>query len=397
MNLGEKDDCNTRIFQRCTVDVIDMTSGGGLKLLRIIEKEPEVYIQKLIVAVSPSGVFLQRISHAIAYLTYYNYREPTFHIPEGNTIIEIRIKGAPNLQALIAGQNTHLEILSIEQCMMDRLPQTLSKMTMMKRLSITICMLSVLRLDKLLENQNLTTLDLSFNQIRQIFPANDRTGRTLSIERLDLSGNQLERLDMSVFGSMPKLTLLDMFGNRIVHLEVSKPVTLPLVNYMYFSNNLIEIFDLRNVTIPSLIFLHLRSNALKRMPSLPKMLPELNSLDLSENNLTQLDLSYFRPYQKVQYVHFPSNQISTVRTSSPMNLGEEDCISGIWQGCTIDVIDMTSGGGLKLLRTIEKEPEVYIQKLIVAERYNAKSQISSSQFQCSETDAVSAESVTRTI
>uniref|UniRef100_A0A182WJ91 LRRCT domain-containing protein n=1 Tax=Anopheles minimus TaxID=112268 RepID=A0A182WJ91_9DIPT len=294
--------------------------GDEVKLQRVIEKETDVHILKLIVAMSPSGVFLQKISHAIAFIMYVNYREPTFLVPEGNTIIEIQIMRGIGLQAFIAGPNTQLEYLHIQVCTLDRLPQTLPKMTRLKQLYITSCMLSALRLDTLVDNPNLTTLDLSYNQIRQIFPVTGSPGRTLGIDRLILTGNRLERLDMSVFASMPKLMILQAYENRLTHIEASIPATIPLLKSLYLVDNLIEVFDLRNLTIPKLEFLALSSNALKRLPSLPKTLPELYYISLSENNLTQLDLSYFRPYRNLKDIYISSNLIRTVRTSSPVRL-----------------------------------------------------------------------------
>uniref|UniRef100_A0A182SIB7 Receptor L-domain domain-containing protein n=1 Tax=Anopheles maculatus TaxID=74869 RepID=A0A182SIB7_9DIPT len=219
-----EEDCINRRYETCETGIINMLSNEGWKkLLRIVENDKAIHIQKLIVPNSPSGPFLQKIHQLFETVIYANYREPVFQLPEGNTIREIVIMSAIGLKAFTAGPNTHLEILNVQQCTMDRVPQTLPKMVGMTLLSITMCMLSVLRLDMFVENENLTFLDVSYNQIRQIIPATIRSGKTISIEKLVLSGNRLEHLDMGIFASMAKLVTLYIMENRLTHIGVTVP------------------------------------------------------------------------------------------------------------------------------------------------------------------------------
>uniref|UniRef100_A0A182XYV4 Uncharacterized protein n=1 Tax=Anopheles stephensi TaxID=30069 RepID=A0A182XYV4_ANOST len=318
---GCEEDCISRYYQACETGTINMTSDAGWKkLLRIVERDTGVHVQKLIVPISPSGQFLQRITHLFDRVMYVSYREPTFHIPEGNTIEEIVIMSAEGLNAIVAGPNTHLDTLSIQQCTLNRLPQTLPKMVGIKLLSITMCMLAGLRLDVLVENQNLISLDLSYNQIRQIFPVSKRSGKTISLKKLILTANQLDHLDMSIFASMSQLESLQLMHNRLTHLELSTPLILPQLRSIYLLDNLLVSIDLRNATLPNFSMLSVTGNAMYQMPLLPKALPQFDYIALSENNLTRVDLSYFRPYRQLKNIYLSSNQITTVLTSSPVKL-----------------------------------------------------------------------------
>ncbi|XP_052895934.1 toll-like receptor 13 [Anopheles moucheti] len=312
--------CIKRFLSYCDVGVINMTSDGRVKLMGLIDQAPVVRVEKMIVAISPTGPFLQTISPFIDSIAYGNYQDPTFVVPEGNTISEISFMRATSLRAFIAGPNTFLAYLNVEYSALDRLPQTLPKLDRLKKLTIKYGMLSILRLDMLVENQNLTTLDLSYNQIRQIFPLTAYPGRTLSIDKLILNGNQLERLDMSVFASMSKLDYFYVLENRLTQLDASIPTTFSKLSTFYIGGNKIRTLDLRNLTLPSLLTVSLGPNNLKQMPSLPKALPALEYMSLEKNNLTQLNLSYFRKYQTLKYVFITSNQITAVRTSSPVKL-----------------------------------------------------------------------------
>uniref|UniRef100_A0A1I8JVW3 Leucine rich immune protein (Coil-less) n=1 Tax=Anopheles quadriannulatus TaxID=34691 RepID=A0A1I8JVW3_ANOQN len=297
-----------------------MTSDGGVKLRRAIEKQKIVHIEKLIVAVSASGPFLQKITNFVDTVIYNNYRDATFFVPNDNTISEIDIISARTTRAFIAGSNVNLESFSIDQCLIDRLPPTLPKMTKLKILSIRRCMLTVLRLDMFVENQNLNYLDLSSNQIRQLIPITGRPTKTLSIGKLYLVGNLLERLDMALFVAMPLLSELYITNNRIVTLDVSAPVALPNLSDLYLGYNKIVSLDLRNLTLPKLESFSFGHNALTRMPILPRPLPKFNYISLFANNLIQLDMTYFRPYPNLQRIYINSNQITTVRASSPVRL-----------------------------------------------------------------------------
>ncbi|XP_035914133.1 toll-like receptor 6 [Anopheles stephensi] len=312
--------CISRTFYVCDAGVINMTTDGRLKLTQLAETETVVYVQKLMVAISPSGPFLATIGNLFDSITYAFYREPTFLVPAETIIQDIYFMRASNLRAFIAGPNTRLASLRIEQSALDRLPPTLPKMTRLQTLVIKSGMLSALRLDMLIGNQNLTTLELSYNRIQQIFPITGRPGTTLSIVNLELMGNQLEHLDMSVFASMASLELLYIWENRLTHLQASVPVTIGKLSTLDVTHNKLASLDLRNLTLPNLATLSLGRNAFRQLPVLPKTLPALQHLSLNHNNLTQMDLSNFRSYRTLTQLYAVSNQIITVRTSARVTL-----------------------------------------------------------------------------
>uniref|UniRef100_A0A182KBN1 Uncharacterized protein n=1 Tax=Anopheles christyi TaxID=43041 RepID=A0A182KBN1_9DIPT len=92
-----------------------MSSDGGAKLRKAFETGLDVHVQKMIVAISPSGPFLQRFASFVDSVSFNNYREATFHVPDGNTIGEISVWNAPAMRTFVAGSNTQLETLNIVQ------------------------------------------------------------------------------------------------------------------------------------------------------------------------------------------------------------------------------------------------------------------------------------------
>uniref|UniRef100_A0A182NHW4 Fibromodulin n=1 Tax=Anopheles dirus TaxID=7168 RepID=A0A182NHW4_9DIPT len=306
----------------CNLGVINMTSDGGAKLRAAIENINDniiaINIDKLIVSSSASGPFLQRISAYTEAITYVVYRDPVFQIPDGNTIEEFYLIGAPVLRAIVAGSNSHLKKLQLGNCLLDRVPPTLSKLVELEELIITQCALTALRLDMLVANHKLTTVDLSQNQIRQILPVTATPKQKSAIETLGFEGNLLERLDMAMFAIMPNLEKLDVRGNRIVRFEATAPVTYASLIRLSIAMNKISYFDTRNLTLPLLVSIYMDQNDLTDVPTNWGAMPELRYLGFEENNLKRVNMNAFRTLHNLTSIYASNNKIESIRSSSPV-------------------------------------------------------------------------------
>uniref|UniRef100_A0A182NHW2 Uncharacterized protein n=1 Tax=Anopheles dirus TaxID=7168 RepID=A0A182NHW2_9DIPT len=300
-----------------------MTSDGGAKLRTTIQNAKgsivTITIDKLIVSTSASGPFLQRIATYTETITYVVYRDPVFHIPD-DTIEEIYLIGAPVLRAVVAGSNSHLNKLQMENCLLDRVPPTLSNLVELEKLIIRKCALTALRLDMLVANHKLTTVDLSQNQIRQILPATATPKQKSAVETLGFEGNLLERVDMAMFAIMPDLKTLDVRGNRIVRFEATAPVTYASLIRIRISKNKISYFDTRNLTLSLLDSIYMDQNALTDIPTHWGAMPQLKYLGFEANNLERVDMSVFRTLQNLTSISLRSNKIESIRTSLPVTL-----------------------------------------------------------------------------
>ncbi|XP_052899410.1 leucine-rich repeat-containing G-protein coupled receptor 6-like [Anopheles moucheti] len=314
----------------CDIGVVNMTSDGGAKIRNAIDSQDFMYavgIEKLIVSSSASGPFLQRIARFTETITYYFYRDPVFQVPAGNTIAEIDIINAANLRAVVAGTNRHLKRLQLENCQLDRMPPTLSQMIELEELIVVRCAMTALRLDVLVTNPKLNILKLSSNQIRQLFPITSLPKQRLSLATIDLSNNQLERLDLSIFDHIPDLERLYVQANRIVRIEATAPVTYASLLRLDVKSNKISSLDTRNLTLPSLTSFYVDDNALTEIPTRWGSLPSLLYLGLDRNNLKQIDMSVFRQLPNLTQIYISENNIQTIRTSSPITLPKLDMLS----------------------------------------------------------------------
>ncbi|XP_053674260.1 protein phosphatase 1 regulatory subunit SDS22 homolog [Anopheles nili] len=310
----------------CVMGVVNMTSDGGAKLRKTIDIEGEaipIVIEKLIVSNTASGPFLQRIGAFTDGIMYRNYRDAVFQLPEGNTISDIDINGSGMMRSFVAGLNSNLKTLSIENGLLDRVPPTLAKMTILETLTINWCSLTGLRLDVLVENHKLISLDLSYNKIRQIFPVTSTPRKMLSILYLHLAANQLEILDVSMFAFMPSLERLIVSGNNIVRVEATTPVTFVNLTGFELEMNKISSMHLENLVLPKLITFNMDENALTEIPSLSgDSFPKLKRIGMSENALKHVDLSMFQSFAELEGIYFTHNQIESVRATTPFVLSK---------------------------------------------------------------------------
>uniref|UniRef100_A0A182QGK2 Leucine rich immune protein (Coil-less) n=1 Tax=Anopheles farauti TaxID=69004 RepID=A0A182QGK2_9DIPT len=400
----------------CNVGVINMTSDGGVKLRTTIETIDDdvltINIDQLIVGISASGPFLQRIAAYTETITYAVYRDPVFQIPNGNTIEEIELNGAGVLRTIVAGTNNHLKRLQVERCLLDRLPPTLHEMGELTELIIMRCALSALRLDMLLANSKLTIVDLSQNKIRQILPVTTAAKHESAIVSLSFIENLLERLDMAAFAMMPNLQSLDLWGNRIVRFEATAPVTYPSLSQLYLVANEIAYFDARNLSLPSLEVLLLNQNALTEVPAHWGVMPRLKNLGLEENKFKQVDMSVFRMFPELTGIYLGQGEIESVRTSSPvvlpiladLLLEQNKLVSVNLTGCTfpnMHTISLVENrltaipplfqhfpkmSMLAISNPIKCSNVVAFKKQIVAERLYVS--VGTSQYECDTTSSI---------
>ena len=190
----------------------------------------------------------------------------------------------------------------------------------LEELFIIQCALTALRLEVLVNNPKLTTIDLTRNRIRQLFPITTPPKTKLSVTSLSLVANQLEHLDMSMFAFMPDLERFDVRGNRIVRLEATAPVTYGSLIQILLSSNNITQFDTRNLTLPVLRSLYIDDNALTELPTHWGKLPNLVYLGFDRNYLKRIDMSFFGKFPTLNAIFICENNVETIRTSTPITM-----------------------------------------------------------------------------
>ncbi|XP_055336919.1 protein artichoke-like isoform X1 [Paramacrobiotus metropolitanus] len=154
----------------------------------------------------------------------------------------------------------------------------------------------------------LMTLDLSFNGLQEVMPGSFKD--YLSLQRLYLHSNLLRAVDASTFGSMNSLLEADLSKNNISNFQrfaVSKLRSLRLIKVD--DNFVTELFQAPG----SLAIISARNNSISSIKgsSFPVGIP-LTTLDLSFNNVSELELGAFAHLGIIETVKLRGNALRAV-------------------------------------------------------------------------------------
>jgi hypothetical protein len=161
-----------------------------------------------------------------------------------------------------------------------------------------------------LRGTNVTTLDVSFNNISLIHPHGfNVSGRRLKF--LYLNNNCMKDVENSLFSELPSLMHLHLGYNLITHVD---PHTFHenhnLWKLILNGNSLALPEDTGIVDVPSLGWIELENCNISHLPAnLFKNVTKLVFIRLSNNQIRNLDLQLFSAVKQLRYLHLEGNQI----------------------------------------------------------------------------------------
>ncbi|XP_060516371.1 carboxypeptidase N subunit 2-like isoform X2 [Cylas formicarius] len=165
---------------------------------------------------------------------------------------------------------TNLQKLSLSNCGLRRLPDTFHKFKSLQELDISHNPLNDAFVKLLAPLETLEYLNMGYSNLSHIAPTS--FSKMTSMRRLILSGNDLNNLEAGLFGNLTRLESLEL-------------------NFCGLRRPLNATLFFNNLTYTNLTELQLAGNPLrvsKTGPLLPKQLSRLQTLDLSNCNLTFL-------------------------------------------------------------------------------------------------------------
>lgn len=164
-----------------------------------------------------------------------------------------------------------------------------------------------------LQGSNITTLDVSFNNISLILQHDfGNWGRQLKF--LYLSHNYIEKVDVSAFLNLPELTHVHLDYNLITQME---PHTFEgnhkLWKLILNENNLTVPEHTGFLNIPSLGWLELENCNVSYLPdNVFKNMSKLVVIRLSNNRIQKLHSEWFSHLKNLRYLHLEGNQIKEI-------------------------------------------------------------------------------------
>ncbi|KAL9702468.1 hypothetical protein quinque_005986 [Culex quinquefasciatus] len=186
------------------------------------------------------------------------------------------------------GRLMKLEHLSMKNNQLEKLYGELTDLTCLRSLNMRRNNIKSSGIpNELFDLEELTTLDLSHNKLKEV-PEGLEKAKSLLV--LNLSNNQIESIPPSLFINLTDLLFLDLSNNK---LETLPPQTRRLSNLqtLILNDNPLELFQLRQLpSLQNLICIQMRNTqrTLANFPTSLDSLSNLQELDLSQNALSKI-------------------------------------------------------------------------------------------------------------
>lgn len=188
---------------------------------------------------------------------------------------------------------TNLNKLSLSNCGLSRLPDTFHKFKSLQQLDISHNPLNDAFVKLLAPLETLEYLNMGYSNLSYIAPSS--FSKMTSMRRLILSGNDLNNLEAGLFGNLTRLESLEL-------------------NFCGLRRPLNATLFFNNFTYTDLTELQLAGNPLtvsRTGPLLPKQLSRLQTLDLSNCNLTFLPPEAFYWTRNITNLALMGNHLSS--------------------------------------------------------------------------------------
>lgn len=156
----------------------------------------------------------------------------------------------------------------------------------------------------------LQSLDLSSNYI-QLLSSNALKGLQ-NLQNLVLFNNSIKQIETGVFRFVPALQTADFSFNEIHRILKETFEGLQQLSTLFLQNNLIENISIEGHGIPSLRTLNLSSNLLSSKIASGMFPDNVENLDLSYNNISDITEYAFYSYEHLRRLSLKGNKLTTL-------------------------------------------------------------------------------------
>lgn len=201
----------------------------------------------------------------------------------------------------------------------------------------------------------LQSLDLSSNHIQSL--SSDALKGLKNLQNLVLFNNSIKQIETGVFRFVPVLQTADLSFNKIQRILKETFEGLQYLSFLFLQNNLIENISIEGHDMPGLITLNLSSNMLTSKIASGMFPDNVENLDLSYNNISDITEYAFYSYEYLKRLSLKGNKLTTLamndlavpitqsrRTIVYISDNPFDCdCSLIWLRKKVNEISMDSG------------------------------------------------------
>lgn len=134
-----------------------------------------------------------------------------------------------------------------------------------------------------------------------------------ALHSLDLSENQLEEIDSTFFSALPALRALDLKLNGLTRIDPRIWSQMPRLELLDLSRNSLDVLDERICQqLPNLERMNVSSNQLSRIGLRAFRCPNLRTLDVSHNTLTDFSDDAFDQRNSIQFLDLSHNILDSI-------------------------------------------------------------------------------------
>ncbi|XP_050073076.1 toll-like receptor 6 [Anopheles maculipalpis] len=301
----------------CRISNLNITSSP--EAFTLLAQQPSsvttytsVMIQQLIMGSTTIADLLINASTITNSVLFKKFHEKNIFLPRKVTLEALTVQEARNLQTFIIPTNKHLKQLEITHCAVSIVPPAFRNLVSLKELRLKLCSIKTLNLALLATLRHLETVQLIGNNITTIYPP--QSALAANIRTVDLSYNQLRRIDMSVLRSLKLMQTLNLEHNQLstVDYRPGEVVTLPRLTTLRLSNNKLERISFEQLNATSLEYLVLSSNRFITVPEYLQNFPNLALLALDNNLLESFDFSILQSLGNLQWLELHDNHLASV-------------------------------------------------------------------------------------
>ncbi|XP_058123578.1 leucine-rich repeat-containing protein 40-like [Anopheles ziemanni] len=293
--------------------------------LSVLEQQPStkylfIQIQRLLVGSVAVADLIVGASQVAELLMFKKFRENTLLLPSALTLKELILHDAVALGDFTAGMNSYLERLEIDRCAMTIIPPSVRNLVKLKDISVKHCAIRILNLALLVQLKQLETAMFMWNQISSIYPAQPSIME--NFDSLILSHNQLRQLNMSALLGLQRMRTLAIDNNLLVHVHFGNQgiVNFPRLSTLDLSNNVLQNLSFVQLRAPNLESLQLSSNELTTVPGPLQRFPKLVTLALSGNALSSVRFVDFRGLGHLAHLEMDKNRLQTLDATTALQL-----------------------------------------------------------------------------
>ncbi|KFB36290.1 AGAP005667-PA-like protein [Anopheles sinensis] len=211
-------------------------------------------------------------------------------------------------------ENDKLIHLKIQYSNLMSLPKTVGRLT--KLFSLDIAHSAILHLDlaSFCSSKELHKLTIRQSKLQFIYINEKIMDCLINVASLDISHNQYLAIDLKYFNMFPHIHDINLSSNNIKYL--SRMMVSPTLEYLNLAGNRLTSLDLCEWQVPNLATLIVGNNFLRTLPKCLENLTNLTVVELQSNRISFVSIESFALLSMLRSIDLAENNMTAILLNS---------------------------------------------------------------------------------